>query len=117
MATFAELDENNIVLRAISVNDSEAPTEEAGIAFLNNIFGPNKTWKQFTTVRKNHPGIGYTYDESRDAFVDPKKCANMVLNEDTCLHEPPPQPSEDPSEGKAWNWSFEGDGSWIEVDA
>ena len=74
MATFAELDENNIVLRAISVDDSEAPTEEAGIAFLNNLFGPDITWKQFTAVRKNHPGIGYTYDESRDAFVDPQMC-------------------------------------------
>lgn len=38
-------------------------------------------------VRKNYAGIGYTYDEARDAFIPPKPEGDWVLNEDTCLWE------------------------------
>jgi hypothetical protein len=39
--------------------------------------------------RKNHAGIGYTYDEERDAFIPPKPFKSWILNEDTCHWEAP----------------------------
>ena len=42
-----------------------------------------------TPFRKNYAGIGYTYDETRDAFIPPKPYPSWLLNENTCLWEPP----------------------------
>jgi hypothetical protein len=42
-----------------------------------------------TPFRKNHAGIGMTYDEDRDAFIPPKPFESWLLNEDTCLWEAP----------------------------
>ena len=49
-----------------------------------------------TPLRKNYAGIGYAYDRERDAFIPPKPFASWVLNEQTCLWEPPvPKPQGD----------------------
>ena len=41
-----------------------------------------------TPLRKNYAGIGYKYDEVRDAFIPPRpEVGNWILNEDTCLWE------------------------------
>lgn len=42
-----------------------------------------------TPLRKNYAGLGYTYDAVRDAFIPPKPYSSWILNEDTCLWEPP----------------------------
>ena len=42
-----------------------------------------------TPLRKNFAGIGYTYDAERDAFISPKPYPSWILNEETCLWEPP----------------------------
>jgi hypothetical protein len=48
-----------------------------------------------TPLRKNYAGIGYTYDKEKDAFIPPKAFNSWVLNEDTCLWQPPiPIPSD-----------------------
>jgi len=48
-----------------------------------------------TPLRKNYAGIGFTYDQLRDAFIPPKPYASWTLDEDTCLWEPPvPLPDE-----------------------
>jgi len=82
MSHWAEIDENNIVLRVLVGNNSE-PDE--GEAFMNSLGG---TWVKTSyngTIRKNYAGIGYTYDEDLDAFVPPK-CHNVaVLDEETAL--------------------------------
>ena len=47
-----------------------------------------------TAFRFNYAGIGYTYDSVRDAFIPPKPYASWLLNEDTCLWNPPtPMPT------------------------
>lgn len=47
-------------------------------------------------LRKNYAGIGYIYDEQRDAFMPPKPYPSWVLDEETCLWNPPtPKPSDD----------------------
>tara|TARA_Y100000389_G_scaffold196682_1_gene230039 strand:+ start:95 stop:439 length:345 start_codon:yes stop_codon:yes gene_type:complete len=42
-----------------------------------------------TPLRKNYAGVGYTYDSTRDAFIEPKPYASWTLNETSCLWEAP----------------------------
>jgi hypothetical protein len=115
MAHFAKLGSGNIVENVVVVSDNEATTEEAGQAFLNSVYGTNDIWKQTsyntragihklggTPFRKNFAGIDFTYDEARDAFIPPRPiykdsvCNSWILNEDTCLWEPPiPYPNDE----------------------
>jgi hypothetical protein len=53
-------------------------------------------------LRKNYAGIGYTYDRVRDAFIPPKPFASWLLNEDTCLWDPPVAY---PTDGKRYRWN------------
>lgn len=93
MAHFAKLDENNIVIDVNVVNNAELnPNNEeaSGIEFLTNWSGGYTNWKQTSyngSIRKNYAGIGYTYDEERDAFIPPKPEGNFILNEETCQWE------------------------------
>lgn len=57
-----------------------------------------------TPFRKNYAGIGYTYDESRDAFIPPKPFDSWILNEDSCLWEPPVKY---PDDENLYNWNEE----------
>ena len=60
-------------------------------------------------LRKNYAGIGYTYDRDRDAFIPPKPYDSWVLNEDTCLWDPPvPYPDD----GNDYTWDEETT-SWV----
>ena len=53
MAYFAKLGIGNIVETVVVVNDSIATTEQAGIDFLNNLYGSRDVWKQtFAEYRK-----------------------------------------------------------------
>jgi hypothetical protein len=119
MAHFAELDENNVVLRVIVVDNKNTAdeysveNESIGIEFCHNLLGG--TWKQTSynnKIRKNYAGIGYTYDSTRDAFIPIKPFNSWVLNETTCQWESPtPMPT---VEGKMYNWD-EATTSWVEV--
>ena len=47
-------------------------------------------------LRKNYAGIGYIYDREKDAFIEPQPFSSWILNEETCLWEPPvPRPEDD----------------------
>ena len=50
-----------------------------------------------TPLRKNYAGIGYTYDEDKDAFIPKQPFNSWTLNEDTCQWE---APSARPDDGK-----------------
>jgi hypothetical protein len=107
MASFAKIGLNNKVIAVVSVvNDvlkdsNGVEQEQLGIDFLTNIYGW-AIWKQTsyntyngvhngggTPFRKNHAGIGYTYDEDRDAFIPKKPYNSWILNEFTCNWEAP----------------------------
>tara|TARA_R110000765_G_scaffold292822_1_gene388383 strand:- start:79 stop:462 length:384 start_codon:yes stop_codon:yes gene_type:complete len=118
MAHFAKLNEENIVVQVIKVNNNELlvdgnESEAQGIKFLNATYKVNNiTWKQTSyngNIRKNFAGIGYTYDETRDAFIPPKPFNSWVLNETTCLWEEPipePELTEDEiSNGNYYDWN------------
>ena len=55
-----------------------------------------------TPLRKNYAGIGYLYDAERDAFYMPKPYHSWILNEETCLWEPPVIP---PNDGQEYWWN------------
>ena len=107
MASFAKIGLNNKVIEVLSVHNNElldsngVEQENIGIDFLTKLTGW-AIWKQTsyntnagvhnnggTPLRKNHAGIGYTYDEDRDAFIPIKPYNSWVLNETTCLWEAP----------------------------
>ena len=65
-----------------------------------------------TPLRKNYAGIGYSYDEQRDAFIPPQPFPSWLLNEETCLWDSPvPHPTDD----KRYSWD-EAITSWVEND-
>jgi len=65
---------------------------------------------QSKALRFNYAGIGFTYDENRDAFIPPQPYASWVLDEDTCLWV---APIAYPAEGDhVWD---EEAGDWVEV--
>jgi hypothetical protein len=65
-----------------------------------------------TAFRKNYAGIGYTYDEAKDAFIPPKPFNSWTLDNATCLWQAPtPMPTDD----KFYEWS-EDDLTWKEVE-
>jgi len=82
MSHWAEIDNNNIVLR-VTVGDNNLPDE--GYQWLIDNFGG--TWIKTSyngNIRKNYAGIGYTYDSTRDAFIAPKPENATGFDEDTC---------------------------------
>jgi hypothetical protein len=123
MASFAKI-ENNIVTTVVSVvnevlKDSNGVEQEnIGIEFLRTLYNePNAIWKQTsyntiggihqlggTPFRKNHAGIGYTYDENKDAFIPQKPFNSWILNETTCLWN---APIAYPTDGQLYTWNEE----------
>ena len=92
MAHFAKLGIGNIVERVEVVHNDIATTEQAGVDFLNNLYKSRDVWKQTSynnNIRKNFAGIGFIYDQQRDAFIPPKPFDSWILNEDTCRWEAP----------------------------
>ena len=120
MASFAKIGLNNKVIEVQSVvnevlHDSNGvEQEDIGIDFLTKLTG-YPVWKQTsynthggvhnnngTPLRKNHAGIGYTYDEDRDAFIPKKPYNSWILNEQTCQWE---APIVSPTDGQRYKWN------------
>ena len=92
MAHFAKLGVGNIVERVEVVSNDIATTEQAGVDFLNNLYNTRDVWKQTSynnNIRKNYAGIGFKYDQTRDAFIAPKPYPSWILNETTCTWDAP----------------------------
>lgn len=118
MAHFALLDSNNIVTRVTIVNNNDCldadgnEREEVGLAYLMKLHGG--TWKQASyngNIRKNYPGIGFTYDASRDAFIPPKPYQAWTLNDSTCLWDPPVAY---PSDSNLYSWDSDAS-NWAQI--
>ena len=120
MASFAKIGLNGKVIAVHSVvnevlHDSNGVEQEVnGIDFLTKLHGWS-IWVQTsynthggvhnnggTPLRKNFAGIGYTYDETRDAFIAPKPFNSWILNQDTCRWEAPVAKPQDNNKYK-WN--------------
>jgi hypothetical protein len=84
MSHWAEIDNHNKVVRVL-VGDNNDPAGDEGYQWLIDNLGG--TWIKTSyngTVRKNYAGIGYTYDEIRDAFIAPEPINAIGFDEDTC---------------------------------
>lgn len=84
MSHWAELDQNNIVLR-ITVGDNNDPNGDEGYQWLIDNLGG--TWVKTSyngKIRKNFAGVGFTYDADRDAFIAPKPNDATGFDETTC---------------------------------
>ena len=127
MAHFAKLDENNVVV-FVTVGRQEDDGKEAelsartgdiykqtsyntrgGVHYNPETGQPSED--QSKAFRKNYAGIGYTYDEDRDAFIPPKPFDSWILDEETCLWE---APIPYPADGGEYVWDEEA-GDWVEV--
>lgn len=126
MAHFAEINNENVVVRVIVVPDSE---QHRGQEFLSEDLGLGGTWLQTSyntfggqhtlggvPFRKNYAAINYTYDSLRDAFIPTKPFESWELNEETCLWEAPtPMPTDPLEENQFYVWD-EGNLTW-EIDS
>jgi hypothetical protein len=119
MASFAKIGMNGIVLEVVSVSneiikdDAGNEQEALGINFLEELSNW-PCWKQTsynthggvhqlggTPLRKNYAGIGFKYDDDRNAFIPPRPYLSWTLNETNCQWEPPVA---EPTEGHhTWN--------------
>ena len=127
MAHWAEIDENNIVVRVTVGNNDDA---DEGYQWLVDNLGGRWVQSSFNTYggvyynadrtvaddqskacRFNHAAKGYTYDEARDAFIPPQPFDSWVLDEDTCLWV---APVAYPTDGEAYTWD-EDAGDWVTV--
>lgn len=108
MGHWAKIDDNNKVTQVIVADDYK----EHWLTI--NLGG---TWKRTSyntrggqhlldgePFRKNYAGIGYTYDEKRDAFIPPKPFDSWILNEETCLWD---APIPYPEDGGTYTWNEE----------
>ena len=105
MAHFAKLGKGNIVERVEVVSNDVATTEQAGVEFLNNLYNSRDVWIQTSynrNIRKNFACIGWSYDQTRDAFIPPKPYPSWVLNETTCQWE---ATVTKPDDGQKYSWN------------
>jgi hypothetical protein len=115
MAYFAKLGTGNIVEQVISINNSVITDnngieqEQFGVDFINKLYNTRDVWKQTSynnNIRKNFAGIGYQYDQTRDAFIPPKPFNSWVLNEDTCNWESPvAEPTTQLEDNQYYSWN------------
>jgi len=106
MAHFAILKKGNIVEQVVVVSNDIAITEQDGIEFLRTLYKdkhlPIIQTSYNNNIRKNFAGIGYQYNQQRDAFIAPKPFNSWILNENTCRWE---APITYPTDGKIYNWN------------
>ena len=130
MSHFAKLDENNIVTfvtvgrqeddgleaeltaRTGDVYKQTSYNTRGGVHYTTDDEGNRvPSEDQSKALRFNYAGIGFTYDEERDAFIPPKPFESWVLDEDTCLWVAPVRY---PTDGEAYTWD-EDAGDWVIV--
>lgn len=112
MSHFAQVIDGTVI-RVIVAEQDVIATGMFGTGWVqtsyNTLGGVHSTGG--TPLRKNYAGVGYTYDESRDAFIPPKPYASWILNEDSCLWN---APVAYPDDNKQYEWD-ETTATWIEV--
>lgn len=127
MSHFAKLDSNNVVIFVTVGRDEDNGKEAELTARTGDVYKQTSyntrggvhyqadgtpSADQSKAFRKNYAGLGYTYDEGRDAFIPPKPYNSWVLNETTCLWD---APVAKPTDGKRYSWD-EATTSWVEVE-
>ena len=113
MATFAELDDNNVVINVLAMDNDQLidengnESEEIGLSILSNIFGSNKKFVQTSIsgkIRKRLACIGMIYNKEIDAFINEQPYPSWTLDVNTATWIPPiPKPGEPYVYDHTWN--------------
>jgi hypothetical protein len=122
MAHYAFLDQNNVVTEVIVGKDEGEEGVDWEVHY-GNFRGQTCKRTSYNTrggvhssggtpYRKNYAGIGYTYDAQRDAFIPPKPFNSWLLDEGTCLWNPP---TPMPDDGQPYRWDEEKI-SWVALE-
>lgn len=106
MGYFAELDENDMVIRVIVADQRFINSGMAGNP--RNFIETDKNGR----IRKNYAARGHKYDRQMDAFIPPKPFDSWVLNPETARYEPPKAP---PRDEYYYNWN-ERLGDWVRAE-
>jgi hypothetical protein len=110
MSHFAEIDENNVVVRVL-VGDNDMPNE--GYDWFVETFGGRWIQTSYNNkIRKNFASVGFTYDEDLDAFISPKPFESWTLNQETAQWE---APVAYPTDGEVYYWN-EAEVTWQAVN-
>jgi hypothetical protein len=115
MAHYAFIDDNNIVTEVIvGIDETELIEDLTPEEWYGNFRGQRCVRTSYNgNIRKNYAGIGYKYDEERDAFIPPNDLfASWILNEDTCQWE---APVAYPSDGEIYTWN-EAEQDWVQPE-
>ena len=118
MSHFAKLDENNVVVFVTVGRQEDDGKEDEVNARTTDVYRQTSyntrggvhytdgepSEDQTKAFRKNYAGIGFTYDDERDAFIPPQPYESWVLNEDTCLWD---APVPYPTDGAVYVWDEE----------
>ena len=113
MSHFAKI-ENGIVTQVIVAEQDVIDSGLFGTGWVQTSYNTHAgQHPEGRPLRKNYAGIGYTYDEVRDAFIPPQPFSSWVLDENTCLWD---APTPMPTDGKQYIWD-ESTISWVEVPA
>jgi hypothetical protein len=110
MAHWAEINEENIVLR-VTVGDNNDPNGDEGYQWLIDNLGGR--WVQTSynnNFRKQYAGIGYSYDIINDVFISPKPFPSWILNENFDWQAPIKRPTDG-----FYSWNEENQ-SWEQLD-
>jgi hypothetical protein len=110
MAHYAFLDNNNIVTEVIvGIDEAELIEGLSPEIWYADFKGQRcKRTSYNGNIRKNYAGVGYTYDDNRDAFIAPKPFNSWILDEETCRWQ---APTPMPTDGGRYNW-VEDDLNW-----
>ena len=107
MSHWAEIDQNNKVVRVVVGDNNDANGDEGYKWLIDNLGG---IWIQTSfnnKFRKQFAGIGYTYDEINDVFIKPNPFPSWILDENFDWQPPKPRPT-----GLNWRWDEEL-GDWL----
>lgn len=124
MAHYAFINDQNVVVEVITGKDEEPggiDWEQHYAQFRNGLTCKRTSYNTKagahtgggTPFRKNYAGIGFTYDETRDAFIPPQPYASWLLNENTCQWQ---APVPYPADGKMYMWD-ESIANWVDASA
>ena len=120
MAHYAKIGVGNIVTKVhvlsneVLMKDGEE-NEQQGLEFLQNLYNNKDLYIQTSyngTFRKNYAGVGYTYDQTKDAFIPPQPYPSWLLDELTCQWN---APTAYPDDDKQYSWDEEST-SWKEIE-
>ena len=120
MAHFAKIGTGNVVTKVHVLNNEVLMKDgvenaQQGIEFLQNLYKNKDLYIQTSyngTFRKNYAGVGFKYDQARDAFIPPQPYPSWTLHEATCQWKPP---TSYPDDEKRYDWD-EDTTSWKEIE-